>query len=125
MAESEEELKSLLMKVKEESEKVVLIHWKDWSWSWSSSSLATWCKEPPHGKRPFAGKDWVQEEKRSTENEMAGWHHGLSGHEFEQTPGDGEGQGSLVCCSSWGHKEPDTHDLATELQQSLVELDGI
>ena len=42
-----------------------------------------------------------------TEYEMAGWHHGCHGHEFEQTPGDGEGQGSLVCCSPWGCKESD------------------
>ena len=42
-----------------------------------------------------------------TEDEMVGWHHRLSGHEFEQAPGDGEGQGSLVCCSPWGHKESD------------------
>ena len=43
-----------------------------------------------------------------TEHEMVGWHHQLTGHEFEQTPGDGEGQGSLACCSPWGHKESDT-----------------
>jgi len=43
-----------------------------------------------------------------TEDEMVGWHHRLNGHEFEQTPGDGEGQGSLACCSPWGHKESDT-----------------
>ena len=49
-----------------------------------------------------AGKDWRQEEKESTEDEMAGWHHQLNGHEFEQTLGDSEGQGSLVCCSPWG-----------------------
>ena len=45
-----------------------------------------------------------------TEDEMVGWHHGLNGREFEQTPGNGEGQGSLVCCSPWGHKESDTTD---------------
>ena len=56
-------------------------------------------------KDPDAGKDWGQEEKRTTENEMVGWHHRLDGHEFEWTPGDGDGQGGLVCCSSWGHKE--------------------
>ena len=44
----------------------------------------------------------------ATEDEMFGWHHQLNGHEFEQTLGDGEGQVSLVCCSSWGHKESDT-----------------
>ena len=43
-----------------------------------------------------------------TEDEMVGWHHQLNGHEFEQTPGDGEGQGSLTCCSPWGRKEVDT-----------------
>ena len=46
--------------------------------------------------------DAEQEEKGATENEMVGWHHQLNGHGFEQTPGDGEGQGNLVCCSSWG-----------------------
>ena len=55
-----------------------------------------------------AGKDWGQEEKRVTEDEMIGWHHWLSGHEFEQTPGDSDGQGSLACCSPWGRKELDT-----------------
>ena len=55
-----------------------------------------------------AGKDWRQEEKGSTEDKMVGWHHRFSGHEFEQTPGDGEGQGSLVCYSPWGCKESDT-----------------
>ena len=43
-----------------------------------------------------------------TDDEMVGWHHQLNGHEFEQTPGDSKGQGSLVCCSPWGHKESDT-----------------
>ena len=59
------------------------------------------------GKDPDAGKDWGQEEKAVTEDEMLGWHHQLSGHEFEQAPGDSEGQGSLVCCSLWGHNESD------------------
>ena len=60
------------------------------------------------GKDPDAGKDCGQEEKGATEDEMVGWHHQLSGHEFEQTLGDSEGQGSLSCCSSWGHKESET-----------------
>ena len=54
-----------------------------------------------------AGRDWRQEEKGLTENEMVGWHHWLNGHEFEQVPGIGDGQ-SLVCCSPWGHKQLDT-----------------
>ena len=52
-------------------------------------------------KNSHAWKDWRQEEKGSTEDEMVGWHHQLNGHEFEQTPGDSEGQGSLECCSPW------------------------
>ena len=54
-----------------------------------------------------AGKDWRQEEKGTTEDEMVGWHHRLNGHEFEQALGVGDGQGGLVCCSLWGHKESD------------------
>ena len=60
------------------------------------------------GKDPDAGKDWRQEEKGPTEDEMVGWHHRLNGHEFEQAPGVGDGQASLVCCSPWGRKELDT-----------------
>ena len=56
------------------------------------------------GKDPDAGKDWGQEENGMTEDEMVGWHHQLNGHEFEQTPGDSEGQGSWVCCRPWGHR---------------------
>ena len=60
------------------------------------------------GKDPDAGKDWGQEETAVTEDEMVGWYHWLSGREFEQTLGDSEGQGSLVCYSSWGRKESNT-----------------
>ena len=59
------------------------------------------------GKDPDAGRDFEQEEKGTTEDEMVGWHHQLSGREFEQTLGDSEGQGSLACCSPRGHKESD------------------
>ena len=54
---------------------------------------------------PDAGKDWVQEKKGATEDEMAGWHHLVNGHESEQTLRDSLGQGSLACCSPWGCKE--------------------
>ena len=56
-------------------------------------------------KGPDAGKDWRQEEKGRTEDEMVGWHHWLNGHEFEWALGVGDGQGSLACCRLWGHKE--------------------
>ena len=68
---------------------------------------------PPHakswliGKDSDAGRDWGQEEKGMTEDEMAGWHHWLHGRGSEWTPGVGDGQGGLACCSSWGRKEPD------------------
>ena len=60
------------------------------------------------GKDPDAGKDWEREEKGMTEDETVGWHHRLNGHEFEWSPEDGEGQGSLACCSPQGCKELDT-----------------
>ena len=60
------------------------------------------------GKDPDAGKDWRQEEKGMTEDEMVGWHHQFDGHEFEQALGNGDGQGSLACCSPWGCRELDT-----------------
>ena len=69
---------------------------------------------PPHvkswliGKDSNAGRDWGQEEKGTTEDEMAGWHHQLDGHESEWTPGVGDGQGGLACCDSWSRKESDT-----------------
>ena len=67
-------------------------------------------------KYPDAGNNWRQEEKGMIEDKMVGWHHWLNGQEFEQTPGDGEGQGSLACCSPWGCKESDTElNWATEL----------
>ena len=60
------------------------------------------------GKDPDAWKDWVQKEKGMIEDEIVRWHHRLNGHEFEQAPAGGEGQGSLACCSLWAHKELDT-----------------
>ena len=69
---------------------------------------------PPHAKcwliikDSDAERDWGQEEKRTTEDEMAGWHHWLDGRECEWTPGVGDWQGGLVCCNSWGRKESDT-----------------
>ena len=68
---------------------------------------------PPHakswlmGKDSDAGRDWGQEEKGTTEDEMAGWHHWLYGRESQWTPGVGDGQGGLACCDSWGPKESD------------------
>ena len=71
---------------------------------------------PPHAKSwltwkdPDVGKDWRQKEKGMTEDEMAGWHHQFNGHGFGWTPGVGDGQGGLACCSLWGHKESDMNE---------------
>ena len=69
-------------------------------WPPDAKSWLTW-------KDPDAGKDWGQEENRTTEDEMVGWHHRLDGHGFGWTPGVGDGQGGLACCSSSGRKESD------------------
>ena len=60
------------------------------------------------GKDPDTGENWGQEEKGTTKDALVGWHHRLNGQEFEQTPKEGEGQGSLVCCTPWGWKEADS-----------------
>ena len=83
-------------------------HWKDWSLVWNSN---IWPPDPKNWlvwKDPDAGKDWRLEEKGMTEDEMVGWHYWLDGHAFEQTPGAGDGQERLGCCSLWGREESDT-----------------
>ena len=78
-------------------------------------------KSWPIGKDPDAGKNWRQEEKRTTEDTMVGWHHWLDGHEFEETPGVGDGQESLGCYSPWDRKELDT----TEWLNWTVNFSGL
>jgi len=73
-----------------------------------ASQSQTWLRYWLIGKDPDAWIDWRQEEKGITEDEMVGWHHRLYGHEFEQAPGVSVVQGSLACCSPWGHKDSDT-----------------
>ena len=81
---------------------------------------------PPDVKNWFiwkdsdAGEDWRWEEEETTEDEMVGWHHRLNGHEFEQAPGVGDGQGSLACCSPRGHKESDTTERLNWTEQYSV-----
>ena len=71
------------------------------------------------GKDSDAGRDWGQEEKRTTEDEMAGWHHRLDGHEFGWTSGVGVGQGVLACCNSWGCKQLDTTERLNRTELNL------
>ena len=84
------------------------IHWKDRCWSWNSNTLATWCEELTHWKRSWC---WGRL-KAGGERDNRGWDgwvaSRLNGHEFEWALGVGDGQGSLVCCSPWSHKESDT-----------------
>ena len=89
----------------------------DWSWVFigrTDIEDETPILRPPDADRwliwkdPDAGKDWGQEKKGLTEDEMVGWHHWLNGHESEWTQGVGDGQGGLACCNSWGRKESDT-----------------
>ena len=76
------------------------------------------------GKDPDAGKDWRQEEKGTTEDEMVGWYHRLNGHEVEQALGVGDGQLSLVCCSPWGRKESDTAEWLNWTELSSMTWSG-
>ena len=74
------------------------------------------------GKDSDAGRDWGQEQKGTTEDEMAGWHHRLDGHDFGWTPGVGDGQGGLACCSSWGRKESDTTEWLKWTELKLTKI---
>ena len=100
-----------------------------WDFFWRNDAKAeTPVLWPPHaktwliGKDFDAGRDWGQEEKGMTEDEMAGWHHGLDGHESEWSPGVGDGQGGLACCDSWRRKELDRTELVkwTELNWKCI-----
>jgi len=108
------------------------VHSEDQPWDFfgrNDAKAETPVLWPPHvkswliGKDSDAGRDWGQEEKGTTEDEMAGWHHWLDGCESEWTPGIGDGQGGLVCCDSWGHKESDTTERLnwTDWQEKIIQ----
>ena len=101
-----------------DSKEIKPVHPKE-NQSWIFTTLATWCKELTHWKRP-CGKDWRQKVKGTTENEMVGWHHWLDGHEFEQAPGAGDGQGSLECCSPWGGRPTEQLNWIFQFIQPLL-----
>ena len=82
-------------------------------------------KSWPTGKDPDAGKDWGQGEKGLTEDKMVGWHHRLNQHESEQTLGESEGQGSLACCSPWGHIESNMTEQLNSMLTSQLMLTAI
>ena len=76
------------------------------------------------GKDSDAGRLWAQEEKGTTDGEMAGWHHWLDGHESEWTPGVGDGQGALACCDSWGRKELDVTEPLNWTELNILSFPG-
>ena len=92
-------------------------------WSCNSKTLDTYVKIWLIWKNPDVGKDWRQEEKGMTEDEMAGGHHRLNRHEYEQAPGVGDGQGCLACCSLSGHKELDMTEWLNWLTAYILNLD--
>ena len=75
--------------------------------SWNSNTLDAWYEELTHWKRPWCWERLKAGGEGTNVDEMVGWHHQLDGHAFEQAPGVGDRQGSLACCSPWGHKELD------------------
>ena len=87
------------------------------------NTLATWCEELTHWKRPWCWERLKAGGEGVIEDEIVGWHHQLNGHEFEQALGVGDGQGGLACCSPWGRKESDTTEQLnwTELRQNHFE----
>ena len=110
-------------------QEIQLVHSKDQSWVFIGrtdvevETPILWTPDAESWliwKDPDAGKDWGQEEKGTTEDEMVGWHHRLDGHGFGWTPGVGDGQGGLASCGSWGHKESDTTE-----QLNWTELNAI
>ena len=108
-----------LLRVQSNPKSTLNIHWKDWSRSWSSNTLATWCEELTHWKRPCCWKHWRQEEEKGS---TRGWDVWMTSptqwYEFEQAPGVGDGQGGLVCRSSWGRSQTRLSDW-TELSAIL------
>ena len=97
----------------------LIVHWKDWHWSRSASTLATWCQEPTHWKRP-----WCWERlKVGGKGDDRGWDGRMASpldeHEFEQTLGVGDGQGSLACCSAWSCKESNTTEWLNQTELKL------
>ena len=94
------------------------IPWKDWCLSWSSNTLATWCEDTTHWKRPWCWERLRTGGERDTEDEIVAWHHWLNGHEFEQIPEYSKGKDNLVCCSPWGCKSWTWLSDWTELNES-------
>ena len=90
----------------------------DWCWSWNSNTLATWCKELTYWKKTLMLGKTEGRKRRGQQDEMVGCHHWLTGHEFEQARGIGDGQVILACCSPWGRRVG--HDWALNWLKSIA-----
>ena len=102
-----------------------IIYQKDCGWSWSSNTLATWCKESTHWKRPWCQERLKAKGEGVAEDEMVRYHQWLNRHEFEQIPGDSGRLRSLACCSPWRCTESNVTQLSdwtTTNVASLVSL---
>ena len=95
------------------------IHCKDWGWNWSYNTLVSDGKSHFIGKDLDTGKDWTQR-KWAAEDKMVRQHHRLSEQESEQTPGDSEGQGRLVCCSPWNHSQTQPNNCTTVIVIEVI-----
>ena len=95
-------------------------HWKDWCWSWNSSTLATWCEELTHLKRPWCWERLKAGGEGDDRGWAVGWHHWLDRHEFEQASGAGDGQGSLVCYIQSTGSQRVGCDWVTEMNSELL-----
>ena len=121
----EKSITSFLMSIPQSilRKSVLNIHWKDQCWSWNANTLTTWWEELTHWKRPWR-LERLKGRRRmgATEDEMVGWHHWLKGHEFEQTPGDREGQGSLEFMKSQSQTQFSGWTTATISSPSLKSM---
>ena len=105
---------------------VLGVHCRNWCWSWNSNILASWCRDWLIWKDPDAWKDWGQEEKGTTEDEIVGWHHWHNGHGFGWTLGVGDGQGSLAAVAHGIAKnQPRLSDWSEDRVMSLDFLFGM
>ena len=120
------------MRVPWDCKEIQPVHSEDQPWDFfggNDAEAETPVLWPPHakswltGKDSDAGRDWGQEEKGTTEDEMAAWHHWLDARESEWTPGVGDGQGGLACCNSWGRKELDTTERLNWTESQLMAKD--
>ena len=101
------------------------VHWKFWCWSWNFNTLATWCKELTHLKRPWCWERLMVGGEGNNRGWDGWWHQRLNWHEFGWSPAVGDVQGGLACCSSWDRKELDTTEWLNCTELSFCSSDKV